>query len=222
MTSSTAPTASTTTTLPPFLLVPVEHRRRLLVVDAEPRADRLGLVVLPAHERPPPHLSHDDAELRGPCTASGTSRRRCASLSRRTISSLSMSNASTASTPRPSVVEHRAQPFGLRHRAHDAVEDHAVARTAAASSSSRDDAEDDGIGHEVAAVHERLAPRARASCPRARAPRSTSPVASVGTSSAFASSGACVPFPAPGFPKRTMIMSRRRVLGCSALDEVNA
>src|SRR5437870_103454 len=33
------------------------------------------------------------------------------------------------------------------------------------------------------------------------APRRTSPVASVGTLSATASFGACVPFPAPGFPK---------------------
>src|SRR6476660_1602350 len=38
------------------------------------------------------------------------------------------------------------------------------------------------------------------------AARSSSPVASVGTPSAAASSGACVPFPAPGFPKRTMII----------------
>src|SRR5215207_6383087 len=38
------------------------------------------------------------------------------------------------------------------------------------------------------------------------AARSSSPVASVGTSSAAASSGACVPLPPPGFPKRTMIM----------------
>src|SRR5215203_5426493 len=38
------------------------------------------------------------------------------------------------------------------------------------------------------------------------AARSSSPVASVGTPSAAASSGAWVPFPAPGFPKRTMII----------------
>ena len=38
------------------------------------------------------------------------------------------------------------------------------------------------------------------------AARSSSPVARVGTPSAAASSGAWVPFPAPGFPKRTMIM----------------
>src|SRR3954466_126583 len=42
--------------------------------------------------------------------------------------------------------------------------------------------------------------------PFRRAARSSSPVASVGTPSAAASSGACVPFPAPGFPKRTMII----------------
>src|SRR5690349_5916091 len=38
------------------------------------------------------------------------------------------------------------------------------------------------------------------------AARSSSPVASVGTPSAAASSGACVPFPAPGLPKRRMII----------------
>src|SRR5690349_2960950 len=38
------------------------------------------------------------------------------------------------------------------------------------------------------------------------AARSSSPVASVGTPSAAASSGGCVPLPAPRFPKRTMII----------------
>src|SRR5258707_12092958 len=43
--------------------------------------------------------------------------------------------------------------------------------------------------------------------PARMAARSSSPVERVGTPSAAASSGAWVPFPAPGFPKSTMIMS---------------
>src|SRR3954469_19814326 len=43
------------------------------------------------------------------------------------------------------------------------------------------------------------------------AARSSSPVAKVGTASAAASSGACVPFPAPGLPKSTMIIGWGRV-----------
>ena len=51
VTSSTAPTAFDDDDLVAVLLVPVEHRRRLLVVHAEPRANRLGIVVLAAHQR---------------------------------------------------------------------------------------------------------------------------------------------------------------------------
>ena len=49
------------------------------------------------------------------------------------------------------------------------------------------------------------------------APRNTSPVASGGTPSFAASNDACVPFPAPGFPKRTMIMLAEMYGGSGAV-----
>ena len=180
-------------------------RRRLLVVDPEARADRLRLVVLATNERAAA-LRRTRCRLRGPCTASGSSRRPCGRSAGARSRRCRCRTPSTASTFRPSRSSTASSPSACGTRAHDAVEHHAVARTAGLASVSSHDAEDDGVGHEVAAVHERLRlePQRRAGSHRGCAARRR--WRACGTFSAAASSGACVPFPAPGFPKRTMII----------------
>ena len=135
-----------------------------VVVDAQPVADRLGLVVLAAHERAAALVARVAglaARVRRLALLADGARRSGAARSRRRR----CRRASTASTLRPSSLSIARKPFGLRHGAHDAVEDRRRFAYCGCASASLHDAEDDGVGHEVAAVHVRLAPRARAACP---------------------------------------------------------
>src|SRR5688572_14651576 len=128
--------------------------------------------------------------------------------SRRTISSSSMSKQRTACTSWPSSSQTAASPSAC-----------GTVRTTPSSSTPRA-----WRGSLSAAL---MMPRMTASgtrSPRSMydfasrpsgvpfriAARSSSPVARVGTPSAAASSGACVPFPAPGLPKRRMIIGTGR------------
>ena len=52
--------------------------------------------------------------------------------------------------------QHRLERLGLGQRAREAVEDEAVARSPAASMRSRNDLDDDLVGDELAALHDRL------------------------------------------------------------------
>ena len=61
-------------------------------------------------------------------------------------------------------------------------------------------ADHDGVGHELAALHDRRAPGDRAPIPDATAARSMSPVEICGMPSLRTRRSACVPLPAPGGP----------------------
>ena len=220
VTSCTDPTASIDgDACVPCSLVPVEHGRRLPLVDREPIADRLGLVVLATHQRAAALVA------------------RAARLAPRVRRLAVLADRAAAQAPHDLVVvdveaEHRVDLRAqLRSTARALRPAAPCARRRRASRRSRT------RGSPSASL---MMPRMTASgtrsprsmyalasspsgVPSRIAARSTSPVASVGTPSAAASSGAWVPFPAPGFPKRTMIiggMVQVNVGGCVDADRL--
>ena len=150
-------------TLSPARLIPLEHRRGLLVVDAQAACESLRDRRPCGASSVPPHLSQTLPTARpvyGVWHFSQTVR----PLRRRTISSLSMSNASTASTVRFSDLSIVASPSacGTVRTTPSRITPRAYCGCA---SSSRDDAEDHRVGHEIAAIHERLGLEAERACP---------------------------------------------------------
>ena len=93
--------------------------------------------------------------------------------------------------------------LGLDARPREAVEDRAVGARRRPEAV-EEHAHDRVVGHELAAAHVAVGLAARAASVRATAARNRSPVARTGMPSRAARIGACVPFPAPGAPSRTM------------------
>ena len=93
-----------------------------------------------------------------------------------------------------------AARLGLGPR--EAVEDRAIARVGLAEPV-EEHPDRQVVGHELAAIHVLSWLRGRAAVPDSRRPRNRSPVATCGSPSRSARTGACVPLPAPGPPRST-------------------
>src|SRR5688572_6644345 len=133
--------------------IPLQHGRRLALVHRQPVADRGRLVVGTAYQgatvlvaraaRLPPRV------------------RRLALLADRAAGQPAHDllvvdvEAEDGLHLLAELLADRGEPLRLRHGAHDAVEQHA-ARVARLAQRRLDDAQDDGVGHQVAAVHVRL------------------------------------------------------------------
>src|SRR5215207_1735343 len=133
--------------------VPLEHGRRLALVDGQPVADRIGLVVGPANQAPAVLVA------------------RAAGLAAR-VGGLAALADRTAREPAhdllvvdveaehglhllTQLLAHCGEAFGLWHRAHHAIEQDAVGMARLAQRH-LDDAENHRVGYQIAAVHVRL------------------------------------------------------------------
>src|SRR5829696_6928898 len=142
------------------VLVPLEHGRRLTLVDGQPVADRVRLVVGPANQAP--------AILVARAAGLAARIRRLAALADRAarepahdllVGDVEAEHGLHLLTQ---LLADRGEPLGLRHRPNDAIEQNAVRMTRLAQRHLHD-AEDHGVGHQVAAVHVglRLEPQRR-------------------------------------------------------------
>src|SRR5688572_10833444 len=132
------------------LAIPLEHRRRLTLVHGQPIADRIGLVVRTTHE--------GAAVLVAGAARLAPGVWRLAPLADRASGEPADDlfvvdvEAQHGLHLLAELLAYRREPLGLRHGAHHTVEQHA-ARVPRLAQRRLDDAEDDGIRHEVTALH---------------------------------------------------------------------
>ena len=146
-----------------------------LLVELEPALHRLLGVVVALHDVPAAHVARPVVLRRHVHVvhAPQFSQTRRPAMRSRTIS-VGTSRSITRSSG--CAVEDPVELLGLRQRAREAVEHEAVLERAAACEALLDDADDDLVGHELAAVHVAAWPRGRTACPAAAGARNMSPV----------------------------------------------
>src|SRR4029079_184388 len=130
--------------------VPVEHGSRLVVVDAEPGADRFRVVVFATHQGAAALLANvADVAARVRRLAVLTHGSVAQSADDLFVVDVECQGGVELLSERG---EHSLEPFGLRYSAHGAVEDDAFL-VLWLGELLAEDAEDDGIPYELATIH---------------------------------------------------------------------